>query len=200
MEVKTAHPFEVNENEKKLTIEEIFEKYGKLHRQTIECIAVCMPYREAKELTPHIGPYDEDAEGFLLKTVDVPGKYIWVPFDYFESNFVKYDTHIDRCWVEKEELSKKINKLSDFVKGNAFDKLDAATKILLHQQLDAMQDYYINLMLRLEREELKNQNNKMWQTIQTLTNSKSPSMAIETPVSEDDPFDPSRYNTKNNNQ
>lgn len=101
MEVKTAHPFEVNENEKKLTIEDIFEKYGRVHRQTIECIAVCMPYREAKELTPHIDPYDEDAEGFLLKTVDVPGKYIWVPFDYFESNFVKYDTHIDRCWVEK---------------------------------------------------------------------------------------------------
>jgi len=61
------------------------------------------------------------------------------------------ETYIDRLKEEKNELSKKLSKLNDFIENNPkFNELSNINRILLVNQFNAMQLYDYALDSRIE--------------------------------------------------
>jgi hypothetical protein len=60
------------------------------------------------------------------------------------------ETYIDRMHIEHDQLSERINKLDEFVGGDAFNALPQMQQELLRIQLSAMRTYQRALGTRLE--------------------------------------------------
>jgi hypothetical protein len=74
----------------------------------------------------------------------------------YETNITEIDTSEDalpewyqRLVIEREDLSKKLDKLGGFFGSSQFYKLSAAHQRLLSSQYEAMQNYHKVLMARL---------------------------------------------------
>ena len=59
------------------------------------------------------------------------------------------EEHVKRLVVERDELSDKLKKLSEFMKSDAFKKLDEDDKMILKIQKDSMKTYKRALGLRI---------------------------------------------------
>tara|TARA_B100002049_G_C16053254_1_gene364521 strand:+ start:683 stop:946 length:264 start_codon:yes stop_codon:yes gene_type:complete len=57
------------------------------------------------------------------------------------SIFNEFSDHMKRVHKELEELEVKLEKLSQFVRSDAFDSLDGTSKVLLIRQAKAMAEY-----------------------------------------------------------
>lgn len=59
------------------------------------------------------------------------------------------EEHVKRLVVERDELSDKLKKLSEFMKSDTFKKLDEDDKMILKIQKDSMKTYKRALSLRI---------------------------------------------------
>ena len=59
------------------------------------------------------------------------------------------EEHVKRLVVERDELSDKLKKLSEFMKSDTFKKLDEDDKMILKIQKDSMKTYKRALVLRI---------------------------------------------------
>ena len=59
------------------------------------------------------------------------------------------EEHVKRLVVERDELSDKLKKLSEFMKSDTFKKLDEDDKMILKIQKDSMETYKRALGLRI---------------------------------------------------
>lgn len=59
------------------------------------------------------------------------------------------EEHVKRLVVERDELSDKLKKLSEFMKSDTFKKLDEDDKMILKIQKDSMKTYKQALGLRI---------------------------------------------------
>lgn len=93
-------------------------------------------------------------EGY--KVIYEDGYVSWSPKDVFEEAYKKADTYIDRMEIEYTELNDRRAKLANFLKGT--DLLDNHERILLTDQLVAMNEYSLILMKRIDYAKLKEAN------------------------------------------
>jgi DNA mismatch repair ATPase MutS len=74
----------------------------------------------------------------------------WIEKSIFEKNYTRmYEPHEERVVQEHAELQEKISKLRDFLYSPIFQKMLAADKKLLIQQLETMDAYALILSLRI---------------------------------------------------
>lgn len=59
------------------------------------------------------------------------------------------EEHVKRLVVERDELSDKLKKLSEFMESDTFKKLDEDDKMILKIQKDSMKTYKLALGLRI---------------------------------------------------
>lgn len=59
------------------------------------------------------------------------------------------EEHVKRLVVERDELSDKLKKLSEFMKSDTFKKLDEDDKMILKIQKDSMKTYKRALDFRI---------------------------------------------------
>lgn len=106
-------------------------------------------------------PADENGadEGYLVEyvgpgqkanTAEYEGYVSWSPKDVFEEAYKPSDTFYDRLIIERNELGKKLKKISAFVQGDKYKELSAEDQSLLRKQGDAMSNYFNALNKRIE--------------------------------------------------
>ncbi|HFC6388666.1 TPA: hypothetical protein ACFNMI_001758 [Neisseria bacilliformis] len=104
-------------------------------------------------------PADEDPNeaGFLVINPSVSernlegydGYVSWLPQEAFAELYRETDTWKQRLEIEAEELNEKIDKLSAFINGAAFNELPKEQQELLAKQLFSMAAYNEVLKTRL---------------------------------------------------
>lgn len=96
---------------------------------------------EDREETPgYLIDYGEDGDGYQS----------WSPKDVFEKAYRVSETHIDRMYIEKEEVKQRYLKGREFSFTQQFRKLDEDQRKLLPAQLDTMEKYLYILSRRIE--------------------------------------------------
>lgn len=70
------------------------------------------------------------------------GSEKWLPKDEFEKEFRKSETYVDRMKIEREELSEKIEKCSEFIGTDSWYSFSVRDANLLREQLSLMRRYF----------------------------------------------------------
>ena len=79
-------------------------------------------------------------EGYLVESAN--GSMSWMPKETFERSWEKAEAFLDRLIIEMNDLTEKMEKLSDFIeKNDVFSKLGEKEKGLLEDQLRYMCKY-----------------------------------------------------------
>ena len=78
-------------------------------------------------------------EGYHVLYPD--GYHSWCPRAQFEKANRRAETHVDRLFIEHEELNQRVLKLKDFLFTDTFNSLAREEKELLERQLGAMSSY-----------------------------------------------------------
>lgn len=101
---------------------------------------------ERREQTPgYLVEYGEDGDNYRS----------WSPKEVFERSYRVSETHVDRMYIEKEQLKERYLKGREFTFTQMFRKLPEAERQLLRKQLDTMESYMYTLTQRIELEEKK---------------------------------------------
>ena len=100
---------------------------------------------EGREKTPgYLVEYGENGDNY----------YSWSPKDVFERAYRVSETHIDRMYIEKEQLKERYLKGREFTFTQMFRKLPERKQALLRGQLDTMENYLYTLTERIELEKV----------------------------------------------
>lgn len=98
----------------------------------------------------------EQAPGYLVEYGEDGDNYrSWSPKDVFERAYRVSETHIDRMYIEKDQLKERYLKGRGFTFTQAFLKLPESERLLLIKQLETMKTYLYTLAQRIELAEKK---------------------------------------------
>ncbi|MBV2128173.1 crAss001_48 related protein [Arsukibacterium indicum] len=127
--------------------------------------AVAMTRLAYNELRGWKLPEDENGDdaGYLVEYLDggkpntehYAGYVSWSPAEQFEKAYIpigdvsEQPAHMVRVAGERAELADRLNKLNNFIGGDAFTSLSFDQQSLLRKQSDAMQTYLAILNSRL---------------------------------------------------
>ena len=89
-------------------------------------------------------------EGYLVEYED--GYRSWSPKETFEAAYKIAETHLDRLFIESEELNERTSKLHAFILSDVFYKLNKESQDLLMQQYHVMFEYHLLLIKRIHLE------------------------------------------------
>jgi hypothetical protein len=95
----------------------------------------------------------EVSDGYLVTKEN--GEQEWMPTDEFEAEYTPAETHRQRLNIEYNEVSERLESITNFITSEAFKSLPETEQILLRTQCDAILSYSLLLMNRLESSHAK---------------------------------------------
>lgn len=116
---------------------------------TITVDAEFMTSTEAEKRTGHVYGVTGEEQGYLVSYED--GNIEFMPKEVFEKHFRSSETFLDRLYIERSELEKKLKKLDAFLSTDAESKLQPKDVELLKFQSNAMHRYLNVLNKRINR-------------------------------------------------
>ena len=108
---------------------------------------------EAEILTGEVintgSAHPSQVQGYLVTEED--GRKRFIPKEVFEKTYRPSDTFLDRLYIERDELEKKLKKLEAFLATDAESKLLPKDVELLELQANSMHRYLNYLNKRITR-------------------------------------------------
>lgn len=80
--------------------------------------------------------------------------FFMLPKRVFDILFHPAETHVERMWVELDQLRKRIDKLKKFLESDAYMDMTLMQQKIIQNQLSAMREYEYYLNLRYEGERM----------------------------------------------
>lgn len=99
-------------------------------------------------------PSEEAILAHIIKEDDSEDTCVFMlPKSIFDKLFHPAETHVERMWVEREQLRQRIGRLSYFLESDTYKDMNLIQQKIIQYQLSAMREYehYLNLRYESER-------------------------------------------------